>query len=65
MVKLNTLKMGSFFTLKEIEDPKESQVYIKGEYDRASKSFSCIKFNDINSERFIKAEKLVYTNFTF
>lgn len=55
--------MGSFFTLKEISAPKETQVYIKGEYN--GKSFSCVKFSDVNSERLIKADKLVYVGFTF
>ena len=63
--ELNELEKNSFFTLKELSNPKESQVYIKGEYDRKSKSFSCVKFSDINSERFIKADKLVYVGFTF
>ena len=63
--KLKDLKKGDFFTLKYIECPKESQVYIKGHYDRTTKSFSCVKFSDTNSERFIKSDKLVFTEFTF
>lgn len=65
MKKLKDIEIGSYFTLKEIENPKEEQVYIRGEYDRASKSFSCIKFSDTNVERFFKSNKEVFTDFTF
>ena len=65
MSKLNELKKGEYFTLKDIEEPTDSQVYIKGEYDRSSKTFSCVKFSDSNSERFIKANKDVFVGFTF
>ena len=63
--ELNELKKGDWFTLKEIEFPKESQVYIRGEYDRSSKTYSCVKWNDMNEERFFKGTKKVFTEFTF
>ena len=63
--ELKELKKGDWFTLKEIEFPKESQVYIRGEYDRSSKTYSCIKWNDMNEERFFKGTKKVFTEFTF
>lgn len=59
--KIKDLKKGEFFKRKA--DSKE--VYIKGDYDRASKSYSCIAFSDINKEIFVKANKLVYVGFTF
>ena len=65
MKQLREIKKGDYFTLKEITELKESQVYIKGDYDKASKTFSVCKFSDVNSERFIKADKQVYTEFTF
>ncbi|MSA03725.1 hypothetical protein GKG47_20180 [Lactonifactor sp. BIOML-A3] len=65
MKKLKDLKIGSYFTLKEIENPKAEQVYIRGEYDRSSKSFSCEKFSDTNSERFFRSDKEVFTDFIF
>ncbi len=40
-------------------------VYIKGAYDRATKSFSCIDADDICKEIFIKADKLVFVGFTY
>ena len=64
-VKLSTLKEGDFFTLKPIEYPKESQVYIRGVYVRSEKRYSCIKFTDINAEWFLLGDKEVYTDFIF
>lgn len=64
-MKLKDLKKGEFFTLKPIEEPKESQVYIKGEYDRSEKKYDCGKFSDISYSRLIKGDKEVYTEFTF
>ena len=59
------LKKGDYFTLKPIEEPKESQVYVRGEYDRSEKKYSCYKFSDVNAERFYKGDKEVYTDFIF
>lgn len=60
-VLLKNVKKGEF--IKRKEDAK--QVYIKGDYDRSSKSYSCIDFDDINHEIFIKADKPVFVGFTF
>ena len=62
---IRELKKGEFFTLKPIAEPKENQVYIRGEYDRSVKKYICAKFSDICSERFLKGDKEVYTDFTF
>lgn len=63
---IKELKNGEFFTLKDYgEYPDEKRVYIRCEYDRASKKYSCIKFEDINAETFKKGSTVVYTDFTF
>ena len=62
---IKELKKGEFFTLKPIAEPKEHQVYIKGEYDRAEKKYACDKFSDISACRYLKADTKVYTEFTF
>lgn len=62
---IREIKKGDFFTLKEIAEPKESQVYIKGDYDKSTKTYSCYKFSDVNNERFLKGSKEIYTGFTF
>lgn len=40
-------------------------VYIKGAYDRATKSFECTDTNDINRQIYIKANKPVFIGFTY
>lgn len=65
MKKLKDLKQGEWFTLKPIEYPKESQVYIRGEYDRTAKKYDCGKFSDICYTRLLKGDIPVYTDFTF
>ena len=65
MPQVRQLKQGDFFTLTKIEEPKETQVYIRGEYDRTTKKFSCYKFSDVNYERMLAPNKVVYTGFTF
>lgn len=62
---IKELKKGEWFTLKEIEEPKASQVYIRGEYDRESKTYACYKWEDVNEERYYKSTKAVFTEFTF
>lgn len=62
---LKELKKGEYFTCKPIEEPKESQVYIRGEYDRSLKKYCCIQFSDICNEKTFKGDKEVYVGFTF
>lgn len=63
---LRELPRGSYFTLKDYGDyPDEKRVYIKQDYDRTSKKYSCIKFDDINAETFKKGATVVFTDFTF
>lgn len=64
-IKLKNLKKGEYFTRKPIEEPKESQVFIKGEYDRSEKKYDCDRFSDISSMIQLKADTIVYTDFTF
>jgi hypothetical protein len=59
--QLRELKTGEFFKRKE----DANAVYCKGHYDIASKSFSAIKYDDINAEIFIKANKMVFVGFDF
>mgnify|MGYP003646181732 FL=1 len=60
-VTLNQVKSGDY--IKRKADAKS--VYIKGTYNKASKSFSCIDTDDINKEIFIKANKPVFVGFTY
>lgn len=65
MKTLKDLKAGEWFTLKPIEFPKGSQVYIKGDYDKSEKKYDCGKWSDISASRMLKGSTPVYTEFTF
>lgn len=64
-MKLKDLKRGAFFTRKPIEYPNENQVWVRGAYDRASKTYSCYRYGDICAERMMKADVQVFTDFVF
>ena len=63
--KMKELKKGEWFTLKPIECPKESQVYIKSDYDRSERAYWSTKWSDIGDGKFIKGERIVYVDFEF
>ena len=62
---IKDLKPGEFFTLKPIDYPKDSQVYIRREYDRSARKYWADKFSDISAGRLLKPSTVVYTDFTF
>ena len=64
-MKIYDLKKGGFFTLRPIEEPKESQVWIRGEYDRSSGVYVCTRFDNSNMFRYLRGDKEVCTGFTF
>lgn len=64
-MKIRELKQGDYFTLKQIDEPKESQVWVRGEYDRSTKKYSAINFSDMNRERLFKGDKEVFVDFIF
>ena len=64
-VKLRDVKKGDFFTKKAIDCPSDTQVWIKGDYDRSSKRYSCTRCSDFCDEQFMSPDKLVYTDFIY
>lgn len=62
---MKDLKIGEFFTLKKTKEPKESQVYVRDEYDRSERKYWAKKWSDISAGKFIKGDTKVYTEFTF
>lgn len=62
---IKELKKGDFFTLKAIEYPADSQVYVRGDYDKSSKTYACYKFSDVNNERCFKGNKEIFVDFVF
>lgn len=64
-IKLKDLRKGDFFTFKPVGYPKESQVYIKDDYDRSQKKYFCQKFTDFCDGKYKSGETVVFTGFTF
>lgn len=66
---IKDLKVGEYFTLKEYDDTvnevPEKLVWIRGEYERSEKKYSCTKFVDFCHENFFKGTKVVYTDIYF
>ena len=62
---IKELKKGDYFTLKPIDEPSEAQVWIRGEYDRGSRTYSIINFADMNKERFVKGSRAAFVDMTF
>lgn len=65
VVKVKELKEGEMFTLKPIEYPKDSQVFIRSEYDRSEKKYWVDKWSDISDGKYLSGEREVYTDFCF
>lgn len=64
-MKLKELKKGTYFTLKPIEEPKENQVWLRGDYDRSTRCYECTCFADVCYTKYLKGSKEVYTDFVF
>ena len=64
-MKVKDLKKGEYFTKKAIAEPKESQVWIRGEYDRSKKSYECQRFDDACAFCYLPGDREVFTDFTF
>lgn len=62
---IRELKKGEYFTRKPIDNPKDSQVYIKGDFDRSTRSYICIRFDDISRSISLPGDKQIYTDFVF
>lgn len=65
MKTVKELKKGEFFTRKPISDPKDCQVWIRGDYIRSEKRYECTRFSDCNSFVYLKADHPVFVDFTF
>ena len=65
-ILLKDLKKGEYFTIKPIEEPTDSQVFKKGDYDRAEKKYDCAQCSDIwGAGRQFKGTKKVYIDFYY
>ncbi len=60
-MELRKVEKNGYFKRKQ----SSSVVYVKGHYDRSTKSFSCSPFDDMNKEFFLKAFTKVFVDFEF
>lgn len=65
MKQLKDLKKGELFTLKPIDCPAMSQVWIRDDYDRSERKYDAVNYGDICRTRMLKGTTTVYTDFTF
>ena len=65
MKKIRDLKKDEYFTLRQFEEPKESQVWVMDGYDRAERKWYAYKFADVNDGRYFNGDKDACTGFTF
>ena len=65
MKTVRELKKGEWFCRKPIEEPKEHQVLIRGEYVPGLKKYECQYWSDMNRFTYIKGDAPAYTEFTF
>lgn len=64
-IELRKVKPGEFFTIKELPEPKDNQVWVRDHYDRGSKTYCAHNFADICKERFFKPNRIVFVDFHF
>lgn len=62
---VKALKKGELFTKKEIENPTEMQVWIRGKYDRSVKRYEIQCWGDTNKIEYVKGETAAYTEIRF
>lgn len=53
-----------FFTLRHIEEPKDTQVFEKSHFNQCDKTYTVINYAG-TSEKYLKGTRKVYINFTF
>ena len=62
---LKQLKKGEYFTKKKIDEPKESEVWVRDDYDRSARTYTVYCFDDVNHIQQLSGETEVYTDFVF
>lgn len=59
---IRNLKKGEFFRLS---DRETAPVWVRGEYVREAKRYNTYKYDDVNHERLLPGDKVVFVEFTF
>ena len=61
-IAIKDLKLGKFFRLT---DSDTASVWVRGKYSREVRKYSTHKFYDVNQERLLRGDQLVFVGFTF
>jgi len=64
-MKVKELKRGEFFTKKSNPSPLDSQVWVRGDYDRSAKKYECHRYDDVNTFCYLSGAREVYTDLIF
>lgn len=59
---IKDLKRGEYFRLT---DSNMAPVWVRGEYSREAKKYSTHRFDDVNHERLLRGDRVVWVGFTF
>lgn len=59
---IRELKKGEYFRLS---DRETAPVWVRGEYVREATKYSTYKYDDVNHERLLPGDKVVFVEFTF
>lgn len=59
---VSSVKKGE---LVRFRDSDSAPVWVRGDYDRASKTFAFHLYDHVNHERFAKGSRVVFVGFTF
>ena len=64
---LKNIPNGEFFTLRKPDgdEPNWTSVWVKGDYDRSSRTYDCYKWSDVNWVSEMKGTRKVWVGFTF
>lgn len=64
-MKLKDLKKGAYFKTLNKKGVLSVAVYVKGDYDRATKSYCVWRADDINAWKMLKASSCVSVDFEY
>lgn len=58
-------RTDAWVTFKDIKEPTDTQVWMIEEYDRSEKKYLLSNFADVCKCKYVKGDKVCFTEFTF
>lgn len=58
---LRDVAPGDYFRRK----PDAKKTYVRGAYDRATRTYACVDCDDVGREIWLKGDTIVYVGFTY